>query len=219
MKAANIDRRPSGTPAGGQFAPGVHTEAGIRLQAAPKSQSLQTAGPLQRLSLQTFNRDVGFLVSKEGQSHLDLDPPYQRGDVWGPTRRRNLIRSALSGIPIPAIVVNDRLAGGWPADLRKAMYAVVDGKQRAVTLSDFQTDQLDVPASWFPADHVLTATDTDDGPYVSWSGLHVGAQRRFQFLAIPVVEGRLPDLEAERELFELLNYGGVPQGQSDYGED
>ncbi len=32
-------------------------------------------------------------------------------------------------------------------------------------------------------------------------------------------EGRLPDLESEKEVFELINFGGVPQGENDFSQE
>jgi len=32
---------------------------------------------------------------------------------------------------------------------------------------------------------------------------------------VPIAEARVDSLEQEAEIFELINFGGVPQGQSD----
>lgn len=88
---------------------------------------------------------------------LLLDPPYQRTSVWGPEQRQNLIRSFLMGLPIPAVVLNDRFAAGdgafW-SGTRDWRVAVVDGRQRLETLLDWWSGKLAVPAAWFSQDRL-----------------------------------------------------------------
>lgn len=131
---------------------------------------------------------------------LDMDTPYQRGDVWGLTRRRNLIRSLALNLPIPAVVVNDRFAVGWGD-----RYAVIDGKQRITTILMWLEDRLTVPGHWFDM----------DTEWVSRSELDKSRSRRLQNTPFPIVIGHLATLEHEREVFDLLNFGGVAQGEED----
>lgn len=136
------------------------------------------------------------------QIGLLLDPPYQRGDVWGHKRRVNLIRSILMCVPIPSLIVNDRLGADWPDDYR---VAVIDGKQRITTLLMFLDGQLAVPGEWFDRDE----------PEVIFSDLSAGQQRKFMNKPLAFSEGRLPTLAAEQEVFDLVNFGGLAQGEVD----
>jgi hypothetical protein len=43
-------------------------------------------------------------------------------------------------------------------------------------------------------------------------------QRRFRNLPMSMSEGKLKSLEEEQRIFELVNFGGVPQGMSDVEE-
>jgi len=131
---------------------------------------------------------------------MDLNPPYQRGDVWGQIRQRNLIRSILVGIPIPSIIINDRFSANWGNEI-----AVIDGKQRITAILRFMDGELEVPAEWFGLDCGMT----------TFPALELRRQRGFKNIPIPVCEGRLESLESEREVFELVNFGGVPQGMTD----
>lgn len=131
---------------------------------------------------------------------LLLDPPYQRGDVWGPMRQRNLIRSILIGVPIPSVIINDR-GGNWDDDYR---IAVIDGKQRITAILKFLDSQLFVPGDWFGM-----------SGEVMFCELPEAVQRRFRNTPVACSEGRLTSIESEQEIFELVNFGGVPQGQSD----
>jgi hypothetical protein len=184
--------------------------------------TMQTERPIEHIQVATTNRPLSWILQFGRDDHrreLDMDQPYQRGDVWGLTRRRNLIRSMLLGIPIPSLVVNDRFGAkfreaGYDQD-RCWSYAIVDGKQRATTWLMFAADEFAVPASWFEPEEIEQAEDTDDGPYVRHSGLSKRMQRMFDTLPIGVAEGRFKTLDAERMVFDLVNFGGVAQGETD----
>ena len=195
--------------------------------------TLQTTSPIRRMTMQTTNRPAGWLIGlADRDPHgLDMDQPYQRGLVWGETRRRLLIQSLLEGVPVPSLIINDRFTAAERApggvlgqrefDDREGgrnwAYAIVDGKQRASTILAFMRGQLTVPASWFsPADVDPEAIEqTDDGPYVRWAGLSQRMKRFFDNSPIGVCEGRFATMAEEREIFNRVNFGGVAQGDSD----
>lgn len=156
---------------------------------------------LVRLKLSAYNRPIDVILYWDKEKAIDLNPPYQRGHVWGKTRQRNLIRSLLLGIPIPSIIINDRASAGWSDTLS---CVVIDGKQRITSILKFLKGELDVPGEWFGFDKEITFLD-----------LPKPEQRAFRGLAIPFAEGTLDSLDKEQEVFELVNYGGVPQGRSD----
>lgn len=158
---------------------------------------------LEDLILKNTTRSIDFFPHLRDRATLLLDPPYQRGDVWGPVRRVNLIRSILIGVPIPCVVLNDRLYADWAdGDVR---IAVVDGRQRITTILRFFDSELAVPGDWFGV----------DAPTVVFRDLTPAQQRKFGNKGMPAAEGRMPNLAAEQEVFELINFGGVPQGASD----
>jgi hypothetical protein len=159
---------------------------------------------LGEMRLNQTNRpcDIVLYWSEDRSGGLILNPPYQRGDVWGPTRRRNLIKSMLLGIPIPSMIINDRFAADWPEDQG---VAVIDGKQRITTLLMFFNNTLTVPGNWFG----------DSRDWIRFNELSEGQQRRFQNKPLPFSEGRLPDLAAEQQVFDLVNFGGLRQGEID----
>lgn len=162
---------------------------------------------LPRYSLTQTCRPVQFFVDSE---ELDLEPPYQRRLVWGTPRKIALIRSLLMGLPVGDIVLNDRYPhAAPPADV--PMYAVVDGKQRVNAVRDFVAGAFAVPADWFPDEHL----PGNAGDRVLFSGLAAPARRRFRNIGIAVYLAAVPGVEAEREVFEHLNQGGVPQGDTD----
>lgn len=158
---------------------------------------------LQYMNLKHTCRDLDtVLYWRDQRKGLYLDPPYQRGNVWGWRRRRNLIRSIILGVPIASIIINDRMWAEWADDER---IAVIDGKQRITTLLAFFDGNFYVPGEWFG----------DSRAMVSFSDLEPRTQRRFRSRQLALCESRLPTLEAEREVFNLVNYGGLAQGERD----
>jgi len=153
----------------------------------------------ERLTLNNTNRNIGFLKHYEGE--MDLNPPYQRGDVWGVTRRRSLIRSLMLGVPIPALVINDRFSA--TGDMSTG-YAVIDGKQRITAFLMFYRDELKVDGELFGLEGMVT-----------FSELPENMQRHFSCLPIPVCEAQIKTIDGEREVFDLINFGGLAQGESD----
>lgn len=123
------------------------------------------------------------LVSPE---RWDLDAPYQRGHVWTIEQQRELIRSILAGVPIGSITfatipVDEAIAEGHDHS-----YRVVDGKQRLTALHAFVSGTLDVPADWFPDDHLdpvsIDVREDGDGRrsgWVNYSSLSKLGQRLF----------------------------------------
>ena len=167
--------------------------------------TMQTPAPLARLPLMEGNEPVAQIAHYDA---LILDPPYQRGSVWGPTRQRNLIRSLMQGIPTGAVYLNVRDGDDIPV-------AVVDGKQRIETVRAFLAGNLSVPASWFADEYVAATVTTLDGPYVTFNGLTEVGQRRFERARFTVLRSHLSTVEEEAALFELVNYGGLAQGDTD----
>lgn len=182
----------------------------------------QTAQPLQHLSLGATNRFADFFVRSVERGDMDINTPYQRGDVWTTDQRVALVRSWMMGLLIPAVIINDRTSPDWyranPEDRDRSApaYAVIDGRQRIVTAIEWLGGGLAVPASWFPPEHVEVTEDTDDGPYVRYTGLtRVGQRFAENRCVLPCSEGRLATVRQEAEVFLLVNGGGTPQSDDD----
>lgn len=159
---------------------------------------------LKHIHLMQTNRPLQVVKHWIRGDSLELSPPYQRGDVWGPIRRVNFIRSLLIGIPIPSVIINDRMSAEFVGK-KRWHYAVIDGKQRLTTLKMFFQNQLEVPGEWFDSS-MATARYAD---------LSERMRRCFHNLPMAFSEGRIKTLKGEREVFELVNFGGVKQGETD----
>jgi hypothetical protein len=182
---------------------------------------LHTAAPLPELHLNALNMNVGSLTGWARQGMVDFDPPYQRQPVWGVRRRQRLIKSLLMGLPVGAITVNRRDHSGFSAPGhvpgKSAPFAVIDGKQRWQTLVMFGKDEFPVPRSWF-GEKALSAVyeeDAEGGQWVRYSMLAMRGQTQIDMAALPFNEARVDSVEAEHEIFRLLNTGGLLQGEED----
>jgi hypothetical protein len=165
-----------------------------------------TTRGLPRVQPQMYSYPVDhYRMLAEVPDRIDLNPSYQRGSVWGVERKRNLIKSLLMGLPIGAVFLNSR-------DIM-APDRVVDGKQRIEAILDFLGDRLCVPAEWFNTmDLVIRSRDAE---WVWFEDLALPAQRRFRSSTVATYQTKLRTEAEERELFLLINYGGVAQGETD----
>lgn len=64
---------------------------------------------------------------------LNLSPSFQRADVWATTMSQELIESVLRGIPLPSIIILDKV----DRETEETTYEVVDGKQRLTSILRF----------------------------------------------------------------------------------
>jgi Protein of unknown function DUF262 len=173
--------------------------------------TMQTEAPLESMRLTPMNYTLDHFVGARERGHLELNAPYQRGEVWGIERQRNLIRSLIMGIPFGSIVVNSRAKA---SNYRDVTLAVIDGKQRITTLLAWIDGELSVPASWFHPQYIgATPLETEDGPYVTARMLT--PHHSTSMVSVPTLEAVLPSIEDEQAVFSLINFGGVAQGDSD----
>lgn len=179
----------------------------------------QTSAPIEHLNLQTHSRQIREIANSFRKDFgIDLDPPYQRGEVWTVDQRRALVYSWLSGTPIPAIILNDRNTATWqrangisPLDTEAPLYVCIDGKQRILTVYAWFDNKFGVPASWFAAEDVMT-----DGPYVRYCGLTRSRQLRFcANSSLVVAEAKVATVQEEAAIYLRVNGGGVPQTDAD----
>lgn len=140
------------------------------------------------------------LVRDLREGELDLDPPYQRGQVWSAEQQLRLIESLTLGLPVPAVVLS----------LRDVMQPrrCIDGKQRITAARRFLDGDLKIPAWWMPAELV----ESGAGEQVTFAQFTAAGQRLWRSHAvITVLEAELPGPDAEQReahLFGLLNSAG-----------
>lgn len=183
------------------------------------SQPAQTQpdGPLVHRNMSATARSMRDLVRHLDDGSLRLDPPYQRGDVWTTEQRVALVRSLLLGVPVAAIVLNQR--GGNTAwernegDPGAVWYACIDGKQRLTTMAMWWAGDLSIPAGW------LEQRMLADGHCLGWVSCRdlsaVGRRFMDNRFIIPVAEARLSSLAEEAEVYGLINSAGTAHTSAD----
>ncbi len=81
---------------------------------------------------------VADLIDWNKAGRLDLNPAFQRLQVWTPDGRSYLIDTILQGLPMPKVFIRTRFSTGPQEVIRE----VVDGQQRIRAILDFADDKL-----------------------------------------------------------------------------
>ncbi|EGU6938486.1 DUF262 domain-containing protein, partial [Salmonella enterica] len=82
--------------------------------------------------LVVYSRDwtVQTIVQQIDEGNVDLNPDFQRRNVWDNQKRSRLIESLMIGYPVPEIVLAEVIG-------QKKKYVVIDGKQRLLAIYGF----------------------------------------------------------------------------------
>ncbi|WP_337028675.1 DUF262 domain-containing protein [Pantoea eucalypti] len=82
--------------------------------------------------LVVYSRDwtVQTIVQQIDDGNVDLNPDFQRRNVWDNQKRSRLIESLMVGYPVPEIVLAEVIG-------EKKKYVVIDGKQRLLAIYGF----------------------------------------------------------------------------------
>lgn len=174
-------------------------------------------------SLSAQNRQLRGMVRELVDGELSVDTPYQRKSVWDTRQRIMMIQSLLTGVPLPAIILNDRNSVAWrrangdvPAG--EPVSVVIDGKQRLETARLWSESLLLVPAEWFDDHEVEPArlSDVRMRGTVRYRDLTLTTQRILdQLMTIPVAEANVTSVQEEAEVYVLVNSAGTQQSPTD----
>ncbi|WP_061242676.1 DUF262 domain-containing protein [Ectopseudomonas composti] len=136
--------------------------------------------------------DIATLYRKIKNSRLDLQPNFQRGEVWGKNKKQRLIDTILRGWHIPPIHVIE-----IPGSSRQE---VLDGQQRLAAIRDFLEDEFCINGEQDPYD---TFIDSLDGLY--WSELPEEITSKIENFTVRVLT--ISDYKPQEpgELFYRLN--------------
>ncbi len=143
------------------------------------------------MNLQPSDPDIQTIVSRIRSGDLDLQPDFQRGEVWSTAKKRKLIDSVLRNWHIPPIHVVVTPSG---------RQEVLDGQQRLAAIRDFVEDQFTVNGEIEPVDARISELNG-----LRYSALPSEWRRVFDQFTIRVF--RLTDYRPEEpgELFFRLN--------------
>lgn len=88
--------------------------------------------------LVVYSRDwtVQTILHQIEEGNIDLNPDFQRRNVWDNDKRSKLIESLLVGYPVPEVVLAEVIG-------EKKKYMVIDGKQRLLAINGFINPDFD----------------------------------------------------------------------------
>lgn len=131
------------------------------------------------------------LVSRINEREIDLQPDFQRGEIWDSKRRQRLIDTILRGWYVPAIHIVIDSSGGE---------VVLDGQQRLAAIRDFFADEIRVDGGIDPPNEKIRQMEG-----LRFSGLPDDVQRAVKRFVLQVIT--LSDYEPQEpnELFFRLN--------------
>lgn len=144
------------------------------------------------MRLDQSSMDLSTFAEKVKNGELDLQPDFQRGQVWPEAKKKKLIDTILRQWYVPAvhIVVND--------DLDRE--EVLDGQQRLRAILDFMGDKFAVDGQIEPSDNKIQALHG-----LTYSKLPDAVRSRFRRFPIGTVRLREYLPEEPGELFFRLN--------------
>lgn len=144
------------------------------------------------MHLNPSDPDIATLLTRIKNGDLQLQPDFQRGEVWSYGKKQILIDSILRGWHIPPIHVIEALESG--------RQEVLDGQQRLVAIRDFANGKVRIDGRAEPFDEEINRLDK-----LNYSDLPDFYRRRFDQFTIRVIRitGFKPAEPAE--LFFRLN--------------
>jgi len=140
------------------------------------------------LQIRFYNNDIDCLLHRVYGFGVNFEPTYQRGLEWEEWQKTALLDSIFANVDIGKFTFNDCID---KMDDGRAMYEIVDGKQRLSTLCEFYEGRLQYRGSFF---HQL-----------SWLDRH-------HFTSFPIVVGDMKNATEAQilKLFIKMNTSGKP---------
>lgn len=131
------------------------------------------------------------IISRIKNKDINLQPNFQRGEVWSENKKKKLIDSILRGWKIPPIHV---ILGNNNTD------EVLDGQQRLASIREFFNNNIRIDGTIQPIDDEILKLDG-----LRYEELPIEIQRKLRRYSITLI--RLSDYKAEEpaELFYRLN--------------
>lgn len=112
--------------------------------------ALWNTGERCSMRLQATDPDIETLIARIERSDVDLQPDFQRGEIWSIAKKRKLIDSILRDWHVPPIHIVVRGDG---------IQEVLDGQQRLAAIRDFVRNEFPIDGTIEPRDSVLEALD------------------------------------------------------------
>ena len=154
---------------------------------------------IEKLNITTYSNynkpsTLQYFYHKSNNKTLNLNPSYQRGEVWPDDRKIDLINSILSGITLPPIILNQK---------QSDKFDVMDGKQRLTSIIGFMNnifpivldDNVNLYFSKIPDDKNNSIIFSEE------------CQESFKNKEIQVTIYNNLSEQNQRDIFQRINYG------------
>jgi len=142
------------------------------------------------VKLQRSDPEIDTLVSRIRKDELDLQPEFQRGEIWDLKRRQRLIDTVLRRWYVPAVHIVETTDGE----------VVLDGQQRLAAIRSFYDDEFVIDGEIEPRSEEIARLGG-----LKYSQLDPSAQRAIGRFVIPVITLSDYDPAEPNELFFRLN--------------
>lgn len=135
--------------------------------------------------------EIESLYRRIKEKDIDLQPDFQRGEVWTDKKKKKLIDTILRGWQIPPIHVVEN---------NKYVDEVLDGQQRLATIRDFMDDIFTIDGNIKPLDNEIIGLNKK-----KFSQLDDAIKRKIRKYSIRVIRITEHKPEEAAELFFRLN--------------
>lgn len=135
--------------------------------------------------------DLESLVRRIREGELELQPDFQRDEIWDRPRRQRLIDTILRAWYVPAVHI---VVGSDGRDV------VLDGQQRLAAIRDFFENKIRINGSMEPPDARIKALDG-----LTYAKLPVEVRRAINSFPISVIKLYDHEPQEPNELFFRLN--------------